>query len=218
MRLLDRGSGEVRWVSPEELGFGYRTSVLKNAQTSVVLEVEFGLDASGRSAPLRYRELIAALGACEEERTEPGRVRDAVLALRRRKGMVLDDADHDTWSVGSFFTNPVVPETDYNRLAQQAEGPVPHFPALDGVKLAAAWLVERAGFGKGFPGPDAPARLSTKHSLALTNRGRRHGGRHRRAGPHDPRRCAARVRYHFDSRAGAGRRDDLAPSARPPYP
>ena len=171
VRLLDRGSGEVRWVSPEELGFGYRTSVLKNAQASVVLEVEFGLDASGRSAPLRYRELIAALGACEEERTEPGRVRDAVLALRRRKGMVLDEADHDTWSVGSFFTNPVVPEADYNRLAQQAEGPVPHFPALDGVKLAAAWLVERAGFGKGFPGPDAPARLSTKHSLALTNRG-----------------------------------------------
>jgi UDP-N-acetylmuramate dehydrogenase len=171
VRLLDRGSGEVHWVSPEQLGFGYRDSVLKNTHSSVVLEVEFGLEASGRSAPLRYGELITALGARPEERTEPGRVRDAVLSLRRRKGMVLDDADHDTWSVGSFFTNPVVCEADYQRLAQRAEGPVPHFPAPDGVKLAAAWLVERAGFGKGFPGPGARARLSTKHSLALTNRG-----------------------------------------------
>ncbi len=171
VRLLDRLSGEVRWVPPEELSFGYRRSVLKGTATRVVLEVEFRLDASGRSAPLRYRELITALGARDEERTEPGRVRDAVLTLRRRKGMVLDDADHDTWSVGSFFTNPVVAEADYQRLAQQANDPVPRFPAPDGVKLAAAWLVERAGFGKGYPGPDAPARLSTKHSLALTNRG-----------------------------------------------
>lgn len=171
VRLLDRGSGEVRWVPPEELGFGYRRSVLKNSDSSVVLEVEFRLDASGRSAPLRYRELITALDAREEERTDPARVRDAVLALRRRKGMVLDDADHDTWSVGSFFTNPVVAEADYRRLAERSDGPVPHFPAPDGVKLAAAWLVEKAGFGKGFPGPGAPARVSTKHSLALTNRG-----------------------------------------------
>ena len=136
-----------------------------------MLEVEFRLDASGRSAPLRYRELITALNAREGERTDPVRVRDAVLALRRSKGMVLDGADHDTWSVGSFFMNPVVAQSDYQRLAQRSDGPVPHFPAPDGVKLAAAWLVEQAGFGKGFPGPQAPARLSTKHSLALTNRG-----------------------------------------------
>lgn len=171
VRLLDRGSGDVRWVPPEELGFGYRRSVLKNTTSSVVLEVEFRLDASGRSAPLRYRELITALKAREGERTDPVRVRDAVLALRRSKGMVLDGADHDTWSVGSFFMNPVVAQSDYHRLAQRSDGPVPHFPAPDGVKLAAAWLVEQAGFGKGFPGPQAPARLSTKHSLALTNRG-----------------------------------------------
>ncbi|MGB8504646.1 UDP-N-acetylmuramate dehydrogenase [Mycobacterium sp.] len=171
VRLLDRGSGDVRWVPPEELGFGYRRSVLKNTTSSVVLEVEFRLDASGRSAPLRYRELITALHAREGERTDPVRVRDAVLALRRSKGMVLDGADHDTWSVGSFFMNPVVAQSDYQRLAQRSDGPVPHFPAPDGVKLAAAWLVEQAGFGKGFPGPQAPARLSTKHSLALTNRG-----------------------------------------------
>jgi UDP-N-acetylmuramate dehydrogenase len=181
VRLLDRASGEVRWVSPEELGFGYRRSVLKNTgaawaatsgtESAVVLEVEFGLDASGRSAPLRYRELTTELGAQEGERTDPSRVRDAVLRLRRRKGMVLDAADHDTWSVGSFFTNPVVSQTDFDRLQGRSDGPVPHFPAPGGVKLAAAWLVEHAGFGKGFPGPQASATLSTKHSLALTNRG-----------------------------------------------
>lgn len=171
VRLLDRRSGQVRWVPPEELGFGYRRSVLKADSSSVVLEVEFHLDESGRSAALRYRELITALGAREEERTDPGRVRDAVLGLRRRKGMVLDETDHDTWSVGSFFTNPVVAEADFQRIAQRSDGPVPSFPAPAGIKLAAAWLVEKAGFGKGFPGPEAAARLSTKHSLALTNRG-----------------------------------------------
>jgi UDP-N-acetylmuramate dehydrogenase len=171
VRLLDRGSGDVRWAPPEELGFGYRRSVLKNTESAVVLEVEFRLDGSGRSAPLRYRELITALGAREGERTDPARVRDAVLGLRRSKGMVLDDADHDTWSVGSFFTNPVLPQPDFERLQASSDRPVPHFPAPDGVKLAAAWLVEQAGFGKGFPGPHASASLSTKHSLALTNRG-----------------------------------------------
>jgi UDP-N-acetylmuramate dehydrogenase len=170
-RLLDRGTGDVRWVPPEELGFGYRRSMLKNTESAVVLEVEFRLDGSGRSAPLRYRELIIALGAREGERTDPARVRDAVLGLRRSKGMVLDDADHDTWSVGSFFTNPVLPRPDFERLQARSDPPVPHFPAPDGVKLAAAWLVEQAGFGKGFPGPHASASLSTKHSLALTNRG-----------------------------------------------
>jgi UDP-N-acetylmuramate dehydrogenase len=171
VRLLYRDSGDVRWVPPDELGFGYRRSVLKNTQSAVVLEVEFGLDGSGRSAPLRYQELITALGAREGERTDPGRVRDTVLGLRRRKGMVLDDADHDTWSAGSFFTNPVVSQPDFERLQGRSDHPVPHFPAPDGVKLAAAWLVEQAGFGKGFPGPQASVRLSTKHSLALTNRG-----------------------------------------------
>lgn len=171
VRLLDRGSGDVSWVPPAELGFGYRRSVLKNTTSAVVLEVEFRLDGSGRSAPLRYGELITALGEREGERTDPGRVRDAVLALRRSKGMVLDDSDHDTWSVGSFFTNPIVSQHEFERLQARADGPVPHFPASDGVKLAAAWLVERAGFRKGFPDPHAAARLSTKHALALTNRG-----------------------------------------------
>lgn len=177
--ILDRGSGAVRWVPGRDLGFGYRTSAFKRAvglaAPALVLEVEFALDPSGRSAPLRYGELTTALDAAEGERADPRTVRDAVLALRARKGMVLNAADHDTWSVGSFFTNPVVAPGVYERLAGQVDGPVPHYPAPDGVKLAAGWLVERAGFGKGYPdgggAAEAPCRLSTKHALALTNRG-----------------------------------------------
>ena len=170
VRLLDRASGEVRWVPAAELGFGYRHSVLKNSSAATVLEVEFALDSDGSSAPVRYGELAGALGVSPGDRAEPALVRAAVLALRRSKGMVLDDADHDTWSVGSFFTNPVVDEECFARLCAAVDGPVPHYPAPDGVKLAAGWLVERAGFGKGFPGA-GPCRLSTKHALALTNRG-----------------------------------------------
>ncbi|BBX18887.1 UDP-N-acetylenolpyruvoylglucosamine reductase [Mycolicibacterium duvalii] len=171
VRLLDRRTGDERWVTPDVLEFGYRTSILKNSSAMVVLEVEFALDKSGRSAPLRYRELAAALHVEPGERADPAAVRSAVLALRGGKGMVLDEADHDTWSVGSFFTNPVVSQAEFDRVAAAARRPVPHYPAPDGVKLAAGWLVEQAGFGKGYPGPDAPARLSTKHALALTNRG-----------------------------------------------
>lgn len=174
VRLLDRDTGELRWAAAAELGFGYRTSVLKHpapgVRAPIAVEVEFTLDASGRSAPLRYGELTTTLGAEPGERADPARVRDAVLALRRGKGMVLDETDHDTWSVGSFFTNPVVSAAQFDRLVA-GHGAMPHFPADTGVKLAAGWLVEHAGFGKGFPGAGAPARLSTKHALALTNRG-----------------------------------------------
>jgi UDP-N-acetylmuramate dehydrogenase len=171
IRLLDRRTGEDRWVLPDVLQFGYRTSILRHSQAAIVLEVEFALDADGRSAPLRYGELAAALDAEPGSRADPAWVREAVLSLRAGKGMVLDDADHDTWSVGSFFTNPVVSPAEFGRLKASIEGPVPSYPAPDGVKLAAGWLVERAGFGKGYPGGDAPARLSTKHALAVTNRG-----------------------------------------------
>lgn len=171
VRLLDRRTGDERWVSPDHLQFGYRTSILKNSSASVVLEVEFTLDPAGLSAPLRYGELAAALNTTPGQRADPALVRAAVLSLRAGKGMVLDDHDHDTWSVGSFFTNPVVTHAEFDRLAAAVEGPVPNYPAPDGVKLAAGWLVERAGFGKGYPDPGAPARLSTKHALALTNRG-----------------------------------------------
>jgi UDP-N-acetylmuramate dehydrogenase len=172
VRLLDRRSGQVRWAPPSELGFGYRTSVLKHSDAAIVLEVEFALDASGRSAPLRYGDLVAALDATAGQRADPAAVREAVLALRAGKGMVLDPADHDTWSVGSFFTNPVVAPDFYQQLAGSVDRPVPHYPAPDGVKLAAGWLVEQAGFGKGYPDDlTARCRLSTKHALALTNRG-----------------------------------------------
>ncbi len=170
VRLLDRRSGEVRWLPAAELGFSYRHSVLKNSSDACVLEVEFALDPSGRSAPVRYGELAAALGVPAGATADPGRVRAAVLDLRAGKGMVLDAADHDTWSVGSFFTNPVVSSEQFKRLRAESDVPVPHYPADAGVKLAAGWLVERAGFGKGFPG-QGPCRLSTKHALALTNRG-----------------------------------------------
>lgn len=171
VRLLDRHTGEDRWVLPGVLQFGYRTSILKNSAASVVLEVEFSLDPKGRSAPLRYSELAAALDTEPGGRTDPARVRAEVLALRAGKGMVLDQDDHDTWSVGSFFTNPVITPAEFERLTAAHGGPIPNYPAAGGVKLAAGWLVERAGFGKGYPGASAPARLSTKHALALTNRG-----------------------------------------------
>lgn len=175
VRLFDRETGTDRWVSPETLDFGYRHSVLKNSDHAVVLEVEFTLDADGRSAPLRYGELASRLGAEAGTRVDALAVREAVLALRRGKGMVIlddsDAADHDTWSAGSFFTNPVVPQDVFEHIRDAAAGPVPSYPAPNGVKLAAGWLVEQAGFGKGYPGAGAPARLSTKHALALTNRG-----------------------------------------------
>ncbi|MGZ6780870.1 MAG: UDP-N-acetylmuramate dehydrogenase [Mycobacterium sp.] len=171
VRLLDRTTGEDRWVGAEELRFGYRTSILKHSDAAIALEVEFALAADGRSAPLRYGELTTALGAEPGARVDPVAVRDAVLALRRRKGMVLDEADHDTWSVGSFFTNPIVTSADFDAIQGRSDVPVPNYPAPDGVKLAAGWLVEHAGFGKGYPGEGARARLSSKHALAVTNRG-----------------------------------------------
>jgi len=112
---------------------------------------------------LRYGELARTLGVEAGHRAPLRQVRDAVLTLRAAKGMVLDAADHDTWSAGSFFTNPLVPP------AEVPDG-APAWPADDGlVKTSAAWLIEHAGFAKGYG--VGPARLSTKHTLALTNRG-----------------------------------------------
>ena len=115
---------------------------------------------------MRYAELARRLGVEVGERCRLADVREAVLALRRGKGMVLDPADPDTWSAGSFFTNPVLDAEQAAALPQEA----PRFPGPDGrVKTSAAWLIEHAGFGKGYGA--GPARLSTKHTLALTNRG-----------------------------------------------
>ena len=170
VRLLDRRTFEQRWVAADELRFAYRHSALKESADTVVLEVEFTLNPDGRSAPVRYGELASALGVPVGGHASPADVRDTVLALRAAKGMVLDAADHDTWSVGSFFTNPVVTAERFAQLRDSSAVPVPNYPAAGGVKLAAGWLVEQAGFGRGFPGK-GPCRLSTKHALAVTNRG-----------------------------------------------
>ena len=181
VRLYDRRAGTDEWVEPEALQLGYRTSVLKNTTRAVVLEVEFDLRVDGLSEPVRYAELARALGVEQGERASAAAVREAVLGLRRGKGMVLDAVDHDTWSAGSFFTNPIVGadevETIRERVAAHTGEPevaasMPAFESAGGVKLSAGWLIERAGFVRGYPGPHAPARLSTKHTLALTNRGR----------------------------------------------
>ena len=179
VRWYDRATGVDEWVAPDALGLAYRTSVLKNTDRAVVLEVEFRLDRAGRSEPIRYAELAARLGVEPGERTGAARARETVLELRRGKGMVLDDDDEDTWSAGSFFTNPVISQEDLptvrsrvaDHLGAEQAAQMPAFPGADGVKLSAGWLIERAGFGKGYPSSSSPARLSTKHTLALTNRG-----------------------------------------------
>ena len=179
VRLYDRRDGRDRWVEPDELGLGYRTSVLKNTDDAVVLEVELRLRGDGDSEPIRYAELARTLGVPTGERAAAASVRSTVLELRAGKGMVLDPGDHDTWSAGSFFTNPVIGAEQLDRVrgrvadrvGAELAAAMPVFAADGGVKLSAGWLIEKAGFGKGFPGDDAPARLSTKHTLALTNRG-----------------------------------------------
>jgi len=174
VQLLDRASGEVDWVQPEQLALGYRTSALKHTNAAVVLAVELGLRPDGTSAALTYRELTSGLGVPAGARLPAAQVRAAVLRLRLRKGMVSDIDDHDSWSAGSFFTNPVL-DTDQLRRVLARTGPeAPQYPGPHGTKLtklSAGWLIERAGFARGYPGPHASARLSTKHTLALTNRG-----------------------------------------------
>ena len=161
VRAYDRRAGEVVDLTPEQCGFAYRDSMFKQAPGAfAVLRVSFRL-AQGPPGEIRYGELARAVG---EDPTLQG-VRDAVLALRRGKGMVLDPDDHDTWSAGSFFTNPVI---DPRRVPDGA----PAFPQPDGrVKTSAAWLIDHAGFAKGFALPDSRVAISSKHVLALTNRG-----------------------------------------------
>ena len=165
--LYDRRAKRTRpHVPAAELGLGYRASVLKHRDDAVVLRVRFRLRADGSSAPIRYPELARALDVPVGATVPAAAAREAVLALRRGKGMVLDAADHDTWSVGSFFTNPVLPAADAPDL------PGPRWAVEpDRVKLSAAWLIEHAGFGRGPAGPGGRGALSGKHVLALSNRG-----------------------------------------------
>jgi UDP-N-acetylmuramate dehydrogenase len=161
VRVYDRAEKSERTLSPEECGFAYRDSRLKQEPGRyVVLDVTFALEESAVSCPVGYAELARRLGV-ELGATAPlAEVREAVLELRRGKGMVLDPADPDSRSAGSFFTNPVVP-------AERAVDGCPSWPAGDGqVKLSAAWLVEHAGFGKGTRSGNVGT--SSRHSLALT--------------------------------------------------
>jgi UDP-N-acetylmuramate dehydrogenase len=144
----------------------------------VVLSVRFLLARDRLSAPVRYAELARALGVAEGDRAPLAAVRSAVLGLRRGKGMVLDPGDPDTRSVGSFFLNPVLDHESFaalERVARTVAGPgvrIPRYPAGGGlVKASAAWLIEQAGFRKGYPGTGTGARISSKHTLALVNPG-----------------------------------------------
>jgi UDP-N-acetylmuramate dehydrogenase len=176
VRTWDRQQSRVRTLAAADCDFGYRHSRLKeerfrNGPRFVVLEVTFQLRLADLSTPIRYAELARSLGVQIGDRAPLALVRDAVLALRRGKGMVLDVDDHDTWSAGSFFTNPILSPAQAQRLPDAAPR-WPVEPVADGlVKTSAAWLIEHAGFGRGH-GLPGPASLSTKHTLALTNRGR----------------------------------------------
>jgi UDP-N-acetylmuramate dehydrogenase len=193
--VYDRLAEQVQQMAAAECLFGYRTSVFKRQASPgrggalnpaaatgryVVLSVTFRLASSPLSAPVRYGELSRLLDVPQDGRVALAEAREAVLTLRRGKGMVLDPADPDTRSAGSFFTNPVIAAGRYSdleaKLAAEAGGPVavPHWPEPDGrFKVSAAWLIEQAGFARGFAlaaDPDG-ARVSTKHTLALTNPG-----------------------------------------------
>ncbi|HEU5418439.1 MAG TPA: UDP-N-acetylmuramate dehydrogenase [Streptosporangiaceae bacterium] len=195
VRAYDRDTGQVVTLTSAQCGFGYRTSMLKRVAAAagaatgryVVLEVSFALRRAagpgqpGLSQPVRYPQLAATLGVAAGDRVPLEQARQAVLDLRRSKGMVLDPADPDTRSAGSFFTNPVLTAAQFAALRERAArrlGPavaVPHFPGGDAapegaVKVPAAWLIEKAGFARGYP-DGGTVRISTKHTLALTNPG-----------------------------------------------
>ncbi len=179
VRAYDRFDRAIRTIAAADCGFTYRSSRFKVEQRGggagpwaagshrfVILAVTLQLPLGDLGAPIAYAELARTLGVDIGARVPAARVREAVLELRRGKGMVLDAADHDTWSAGSFFTNPVLPPAEAEALPADA----PRFPQPDGsVKTSAAWLIEKAGFAKGH-GTERVS-LSTKHALALTNRG-----------------------------------------------
>jgi UDP-N-acetylmuramate dehydrogenase len=188
--FVDAETGEFVRVPAANLGLGYRTSVFKEGREGVVTAVEFALrDEGGVSEQVAYPQLAGALGVDLGARVPVAEVRSSVLALRASKGMVLDADDRDTWSSGSFFTNPVVsrgaasvlpldaPRWPVDSEPQDVVVPLgdapapPPAPTSGAVKLSAAWLIEHAGVSRGFRLPGSGAAVSTKHTLALTNRG-----------------------------------------------
>lgn len=195
----DRQECRLVYLNAAELRFGYRDSLLKQSRLQVeadsgrsrfapacpgtnpatgrwiVLEVDFAVQRGG-GTPVRYAQLARALGVPMDTVVPAAQIRAAVLELRRSKGMVLDPTDHDTWSVGSFFTNPILPVEAAAALELPKDAPrwetaLPGRAGEVGVKLSAAWLIEHSGITKGFALPNAGAGVSTKHVLALTNRG-----------------------------------------------
>ncbi|GAA2512715.1 MAG: UDP-N-acetylmuramate dehydrogenase [Kocuria sp.] len=196
VRTWDREERRERTFGFEELEFSYRDSALKRSMNAgspryVVLSVTFRLRRQDESLPVRYAQLATALGVEAGQCAPLELVRETVLRLRASKGMVLDPEDRDTFSTGSFFTNPVVAQEE---LTDRIPADAPRYPVLDArghevpgaVKFSAAWLIDHAGFGKGFGLPGTRnelldldgaavaggrASLSTKHTLAVTNRG-----------------------------------------------
>ena len=172
VRAFDRRDDAVVVLDARDCEFTYRSSVFKRTPGRwVVLAVAFALERTGVSRPIRYAELARTLGVSVGASAPLGEVREAVLGLRRGKGMVIDADDPDSVSAGSFFTNPVLDPEAFAELERRAGERPPAWPEPDGrIKTSAAWLIERAGFTKGH-GDAATIAISTKHTLALTNRG-----------------------------------------------
>ena len=174
VRAYDRDARVFVDLTPEDCAFGYRASRLKSTARFIVTAVTFALPQKDASAPVRYAELSRALGVADGAAAPLRRVHETVVALRRAKGMVSDDADPESVSAGSFFVNPVVDDAALARIGEglRGAGDVPRHPAGEGKwKIPAAWLIERAGFARGFRIADARVHVSTKHSLALVNDG-----------------------------------------------
>lgn len=176
LRAYDREAQRLVELGPEECRFGYRTSAFKRTDRYAVLEVVFELERSPLSRPVRYAQLADALDVAVGQRAPLAAVRSAVLELRAGKGMVLDPGDPDSVSAGSFFTNPILDRDEYEAFRARAAETLgadvepPSWPEPDGrVKLSAAWLIERSGFGRGYG--SGRAGVSAKHTLALVNRG-----------------------------------------------
>ena len=178
VRTWDRQEQRVHTFAGPDCHFTYRHSRFKGTDRWVVLDVLFQFEIADLSTPIAYADLARGLGVELGARVPLADTREAVLEQRRRRGMVLDPADHDTWSCGSFFTNPILAPDDFDAVAERAgerlgfdAPPPPRWVERDGrVKTSAAWLIDHAGFQKGY-GLPGPAALSTKHTLAVTNRG-----------------------------------------------
>lgn len=174
LRAYDRQLRKVVELDHDACGFAYRSSVFRGKDRYVILDVTFALERTREGRPIRYAELARALGIAEGERAPLSTVRGTVVELRRKKGMVLDPSDPDTTSAGSFFTNPILSAEALAALRDRAPdgAAMPVFPESDGrFKVSAGWLIEHAGFPKGFALDGGRVAVSSKHALALVNRG-----------------------------------------------